>query len=244
MDFKFDKEGEVEHAYKMGIPYFGSALMADQGSAHFRGFGNVVNIVRKSTDRQRIRILEVGSWAGNSLVAWDSAAQSNCDITCIDQWKPYFDGDSPPEQTINNAARTGKVKALFLHNTRVCGLTNHLTILEGTSAEHLPKLQGTEFDIVFIDGDHRYNFIVRDIRLAKPLVTIGGVLCGDDMQKKFSSVVDKDACRRANDAGMNFVVDKDNTGYHPGVAQAVHDVFGEIECIDRLWFRQKLIENW
>jgi predicted O-methyltransferase YrrM len=41
---------------------------------------------------------------------------------------------------------------------------------------YLPKV----VDFIFIDGDHAYDAVHRDIVLYRPLVAVGGILCGHD----------------------------------------------------------------
>lgn len=49
---------------------------------------------------------------------------------------------------------------------------------------------GKKFDFIFIDGDHDYEGIHRDITLALPYVSPGGVLSGHDYcQERFPGVV-------------------------------------------------------
>jgi cephalosporin hydroxylase len=36
--------------------------------------------------------------------------------------------------------------------------------------------------MVFIDGDHAYSSVARDIRDYAPLVVDGGYICGDDLE--------------------------------------------------------------
>lgn len=75
--------------------------------------------------------------------------------------------------------------------------------------------EGRQFDIVLIDGDHRYEEMMKDIDAWYPLVRCGGVLCGHDYSKD-----------------------------HPGVSKAVKEVFGErhsvmVKGFGDIWFHVK-----
>ena len=48
------------------------------------------------------------------------------------------------------------------------------------SAEAASDLPEGYFDWVYVDGDHAYEGIRRDLRLYRPLVKAGGFICGDD----------------------------------------------------------------
>jgi len=51
---------------------------------------------------------------------------------------------------------------------------------QGKFQEILPALKEGPFDFIYIDGVHSYNHIVRDIRLALPLLKKGAPLGGHD----------------------------------------------------------------
>jgi len=63
-------------------------------------------------------------------------------------------------------------------------------------------------DFVFIDGDHRYEYVKRDIERWKPFIRPGGLLLGHDYG-----------------------------GRHPGVTRAVDEAFGDTIFVrrDRVW---------
>ena len=46
------------------------------------------------------------------------------------------------------------------------------------------ELQDATFDIIYIDGNHEYEYVLRDLDLYYPLVKNGGVLCGDDFHTR------------------------------------------------------------
>lgn len=85
-----------------------------------------------------------------------------------------------------------------------CGHFPNLVAIRGRSLEVVTRLPiaeraGDGFDMVFIDGDHEYESVIADIRAWLPYTR--KLICGHDYQ---------------NDGG----------GF-PGVAKAVHEMFGE-----------------
>lgn len=46
--------------------------------------------------------------------------------------------------------------------------------------EVLSLLQDRHFDLVFVDGNHAYEYVLEDLRNFRPLVSNAGVLVGDD----------------------------------------------------------------
>ncbi len=75
--------------------------------------------------------------------------------------------------------------------------------------------KGKQFDMVFIDGDHKYEEVIKDIESWYLLVRNGGILCGHD-----------------------YSMD------HPGVSKAVKEVFGKRHSVmargfGDIWFHIK-----
>jgi hypothetical protein len=105
--------------------------------------------------------LELGSWEGQSavLAGW---LFPNAHLTVVD----WF---SNP-QVVRN----------FEHNT--APFKERLTPIKGTSHEVLMELgrAGRQFDVIFIDADHRFDAVLLDTLLSWPLVKVGGCLIWDD----------------------------------------------------------------
>jgi predicted O-methyltransferase YrrM len=95
------------------------------------------------------------------------------------------------------------------------GLDGKVALLVGRSQEILPKLlqAPTRYDLVFVDGDHRFAAVLNDLELGSRLLANNGVLAVHDYGE--------DTC--------------------PEVALAVHHAFARIvdnhafELIDTLW---------
>ena len=60
------------------------------------------------------------------------------------------------------------------------GCGENVRILRMRSEEVAPLFPDHSVDFVFIDGDHSYEAVSRDIRLWKTKVRPGGILAGDD----------------------------------------------------------------
>ena len=239
---------EMQSALREGRVYLGNAIFADQGHQRFVHFPKIIETVKPRSPAM-IRILEVGSWAGGSLIAWDKAADHQCILTVVDQWKPYYLG--PPRNTsddpayvMDQACTSGDIEALFLSNIKAAGISDRVTLIKGDSRNILPKLLPFVYDIIFIDGDHSYEFINADIENAKRLIRVGGVVCGDDLARQLPSV-DGGHHRRQIALKNQFTnAENDGEGYHPGVTQAVWEHFGQVSNPLGLWAVQKTKDGW
>jgi len=57
-----------------------------------------------------------------------------------------------------------------------------VTLLRGYSHELLPYFAKETFDVIYIDGDHSYQGVKRDLELARQLVKKDGFICGHDYE--------------------------------------------------------------
>lgn len=200
-------------------------------------------------NRADLQILEIGSWVGASALSWAQGLkqhnQSKGTITCVDAWKPFFDRSlhhNDVYQTMEQALETETAYQLFLHN--VSTIPNSITCqhLRGKTDHILPLLRPNTFDVVFIDADHAYTPVLKDIKHSLDLVKDGGIICGDDLNLQLHQV---DVQNTKNNAESDFIKDtKTNRNYHPGVTLAVAELFGEVSAWGGFWAMQKKGNQW
>jgi predicted O-methyltransferase YrrM len=198
----------------------------------------------------QLKILELGSWAGGSAITWATALQAyarpGSKLVCVDPWQPYHDLQTDVGwiySLMNRGLKRGKIFELFLHNVESAGVGDDVLIMKGKSVDIIPSLRENQFDIVFVDGAHDYESVSRDLALCGPLVKEGGLLCGDDLELQLTQVDEQFARENAH---RDFVQDP-RTGdlFHPGVAVAVHDHFGDrIGVRLGFWATQKQGQQW
>ena len=71
--------------------------------------------------------------------------------------------------------------ALLEHDPLSAALASgQVRLHEGDSAENLARFPENHFDWIYVDGDHRYDGVVRDIAAARDRVRPGGFLVFDD----------------------------------------------------------------
>jgi predicted O-methyltransferase YrrM len=114
------------------------------------------------------RILEIGSYEGQSAMFW-LYFFPNADLTCIDPWTYYTTGALSADEVeehfdINVGKRVMKIKL-----PSIPGLW------------HLTKTH-YDFDLIYIDGDHRRDHVMIDSLLAWQLLKSGGVMIWDDYE--------------------------------------------------------------
>lgn len=220
-------------------PYFGGATEGTQGSAVRHPFmAASIHLLRNAG--RRVRLLEVGSYAGFSALTWAEAIATFCpqggDLLCIDPWLGYYD-----EKVLSVDQSKGTSQAALvpmsddLHMDFVYDLFRHnvsfadkdkvaIRHIRASGVEIFASLKERHFDLVYIDGRHLYGDVIADLRGAEPLVAPGGYLCGDDLEAQLHEV---DAAAAHANAGRHSLSDpKTGQLYHPGVTLAVAEFFG------------------
>lgn len=168
----------------------------------------LVGIVAKENDRP-LRILEVGSWVGQSALALHAGfGPKGGTIYCVDTWEGT-PGDATGELA---KAHPGFNPYEYFHRN-TAKIRSSLEIHKGPSLEIAKAFADGEypiepFDLIFLDGDHSYEAVKADIEAWLPHVrqspsegVPGGILCGHD-----------------------YAVTR-----YPGVAQAVRELFPKVE---------------
>lgn len=155
-------------------------------------------------------ILEVGSWCGRSSVvlALASRLSGNSPVTCIDlfpgrdDWRQNSDGSYSFEVTIGGKRYGGyqdqtvwqepferdiaplyeshdSIQELFMENVTRKGFSDLVRALRGTS-EQLAGSPGYRCRLAFLDGDHGYEAVCRDIENVERHLVPGGWITFDD----------------------------------------------------------------
>ena len=124
-----------------------------------------------STAEKSISILELGAFLGKSTrVLCDNTKGTVCSI---DLW----------EQTEGGLIATfPEVYKEFIDNLRDHLIAQKLSFYKATTdyALSLLKNEGRKFDFIFIDADHRYEQVKKDILGSMELLSQGGIISGHD----------------------------------------------------------------
>ncbi|MBV9484228.1 MAG: class I SAM-dependent methyltransferase [Acidobacteria bacterium] len=222
-------------------PQFSSEVMRQGPGIRKAHMTSLVRVLNKEHGVKQLNILEVGSWAGASTITWAMAIKDlglTGSVHCVDIWEPYFDlraNNAAIYQAMNSAADHGAIFQEFSRNISAAGVENIVHPTKGNSRDVLPGLAAESYHIIFIDGSHLYDDVCNDIIQARRLVVDGGIICGDDYELKIG-LVNEATHRAALANSIDFVKDP-STGisYHPGVSQAIADIFDEVSVWDGLW---------
>lgn len=115
-------------------------------------------------------IVEVGSYLGRSTMA--IACNTSGTVYCVDDW------NGPRDIAIDEAERKN-ILIKFLHNMGSMVSDEKVVFYPGDTSIEYPYLPATP-DMVFVDGDHQYESVRRDLEWSRKIMP-KGLLCGHDL---------------------------------------------------------------
>lgn len=239
----------LSDAFERQKPYFGRSLSAFQSPPiRYALLASVAAVALRG--KRKVRVLEIGSWAGASSITLGTVIRSlgitDSIITCVDSWEPYFvPGDKALHyKCMNTATLTGAIQQLFLHNIKACDMGGMIEVTKGGSRDVLSLLSDKSYDFIYIDGSHKKEDVVYDLEQAKRLVCEDGFICGDDLELTKADI-DIEAHTEALNRHIDYVSDlRSGVSYHPGVTEAVADVFNEVWKEKGLWCVKRSGGTW
>jgi predicted O-methyltransferase YrrM len=211
--------------------------------------GTIWYLKKNNPNLKDISILEIGSWLGASALSFAQGLKEHNNaqgkITCIDAWVPFFDEEKNADDVHKNMqAMLGSDVAynIFMHNIGTVAKSTLCQHLRGNSENIMPMLKPEQFDVIFIDADHTYEPVKKDILNAIPLLKDGGIICGDDLNLQMFEC-DQELAKKSGD--KDFIKDtKSGRNFHPGVTLAVDEIFGKVTAHGGFWAIQKQGTKW
>lgn len=136
------------------------------------------------------RFVEVGAWLGRStayLAGEIARSRKGIELYVVDTWA---DAHGCAEMGVAAPAAGESVFELFRQNLARCGLLGqlHPCVCDSMIAAFMFPAQSLDF--CFIDADHAYESVQRDIAAWRPKIKPGGILAGHDYDhERYPSVV-------------------------------------------------------
>ena len=155
-------------------------------------------------------IMEIGVWLGGSsygLAKW--ASENGSILWCVDTFDGRGSGHSETIET-NIGYSIGKTYSTLWE------FRESVNIFGGNSDRLVDHFPDDSIDFLFLDSDHRYSQVKKDLDLWYPKVR--GVMCGHDFN--------------APHWDERYIEDDYVNGIHHGVTKAVTEKFDKITWYD------------
>lgn len=127
-------------------------------------------------------IIEIGPFTGKSTCFMGRGVRESyktMHIYSVDPWELL---DIPISGTGLSIAQTrAEAHELFRENVKKCGLADIITEFHGFSEDAAKRWNSpSPVGMVYVDGNHKYPMVRKDIELWAPKVKVGGYLVFDD----------------------------------------------------------------
>ncbi len=120
-------------------------------------------------------VVEVGVWKGRSIAAILDVCRANRNrLYAIDMSKPDLRDPGYHEAAVRD------ISEVFRRNLLLMGHASTVEIIREDSARASACFLDHSVDLVFLDADHSYEAVAKDLRAWIPKVARRGVLCGHD----------------------------------------------------------------
>lgn len=126
-------------------------------------------------------LVEVGSWLGKSVAFLASVSEfykNNNKIYAIDTWNGL---DINYMEEIKQKYNKPSIYDIFKDNINDCGFENIITPIVSCSWEAAENFENESCDFIFIDADHSYESVKKDILAWYPKLKPGGSFAGHDI---------------------------------------------------------------
>jgi hypothetical protein len=105
-------------------------------------------------------------------------------------------------------------------------------LIRADTETFLPDLGPESFDFIYIDGDHKFDKVLSDIKNAKRLIKSEfGIICGDDLEQLPTTAL-VDLARQYKD--RDYL--REPHSFHPGVLLAVAQEFDQVSMVNGFWW--------
>lgn len=145
--------------------------------------------------------LEIGAWLGESTIF---LAQRLELVVSIDTWEGSdAHKDGTYGVSIDNKSNIDSLSLLkeqFLTN---CEQYKKTICPIQMDSRNLNQIKLPMFDLIYIDGEHQYDFVKNDIEISLSLIKPGGIICGDDYCDSWPGV-----SKAVNELILDFRVDQ------------------------------------
>ena len=124
-------------------------------------------------------------------------------LICVDLWK--YDPSINSEYTKDKYPHWDFVAIKTEFDRNIEPFSNRTIVLQGVSWEMADKVEDNSLDFVFIDADHAYEAVKKDIMAWSPKLRPGGMLSGHDINIDGVQKAVKELTRNWIDTRINQV---------------------------------------
>jgi len=128
------------------------------------------------------RVVELGSWLGRSAsMVFPAVQKTGAKLTCIDLWAEDYAAVLDLKEWMDSGVVPWEA---FQENMKRLGIIDHIGILRMHSYKAAELFEDDSVQVVYIDADHSYAGVMKDIDAWYPKVKKDGWIMGHDFSIK------------------------------------------------------------
>ncbi len=124
-------------------------------------------------------LVEIGVWKGHSISFLANQFKSSSKtpkIYAVDLWDETYKWED--NKTLRDQVPI--LYKIYNENLKINGVRDMIVDLKGVSWDMANNFEDSSVDFVFIDADHEYESVVKDINAWTPKIRKGGMISGHD----------------------------------------------------------------
>lgn len=124
-------------------------------------------------------LVEIGVWKGHSISFLANELKKNekkFKLYAVDLWNDTYRYENYPKLK----EQVPYLYDIYTEYKKQSGVYDIIEDLKGLSWEMAKEFKDNSVDFVFIDADHDYEFVIKDIESWYPKIKKGGILSGHD----------------------------------------------------------------
>lgn len=177
----------------------------------------VLRKLLSSFGRRDLRVIEIGCWTGKVTSILSEYANT---IYCVDN----FLGTG---SILEDFAKGKYIRDIFEKNMQELGIRNKILLSDLSQRDPLYYKACSDIDFAFIDGDHRYHQVSKDIESVYQHIVKDGILSGHDFDRYLHEI----------DFPISEHLEEDqHNGFHCGVIKSVTERFGNPQKEGKVWW--------
>lgn len=126
-------------------------------------------------------LVEIGVWKGHSISFLANEIKNRgyvAEIYAVDLWDDTYKWENPTQLHLRE--QVPYLYDIYTENKKRFCVSDMIIDLKGLSWEMADNFEDGTVDFVFIDADHEYTSVVKDITAWLPKIRKGGMISGHD----------------------------------------------------------------
>jgi predicted O-methyltransferase YrrM len=151
-------------------------MLSNFKGVQYRLANNWFNVINVNDYKDKpINYLEIGAFYGANIISvgLTYGLHNESKLYCIDPWEDYQEYDEYKNEQLH-------IYDTFIENIKNSGFQDKIIINRGYSNKEINKFNDDFFDIIYIDGNHKPEYVLEDAVISFRKLKVNGIMIFDD----------------------------------------------------------------